>query len=105
MIFPGTRGCRQAVNLLQVPHRMQVPILIDEKTKDKIQDLVHLTGKPEEKVVHEVIETGLKNYKQAHRSAAKALLEIADYAKKIGPKDLIVNHDTSQWDERASIYR
>ena len=90
--------------LLQLPHYMQVPIWIDEKTKDQIQSLVRLTGKPEEKVVHEVIETGLKNYQQAHRSAAKALLEIADYAKKIGakgPKDLSVKHDKYQWDEGA----
>jgi hypothetical protein len=80
-------------------HRL---IIIDAKTRDQIEDLARLTGKPEEKVVAEVLETELKSYKKTRPSAAKALLELADYAEKIGakgPKDLSTHHDTYLYDE------
>ncbi len=81
---------------------MNVPVWIDERMKGQIEHLAHLTGKPEEKVATEVMEVGLKSYKKTQPSAAKALLELADYAEKLGakaPKDLSANHNKYLYDE------
>jgi len=81
---------------------MQRPILIDEKIVEQIEGLARLTGKPERKIATEVVELGLRNYKKSRPSAARVLLYIADYAKKIkakGPKDLSTKHDKYLYDE------
>lgn len=76
--------------------------ITDEKIKEQIERVARLTGKPAEKVVHEVVEAGLKTYEETQPSAAKALLELADYAEKIGakaPADLSTNHDKYLYEE------
>jgi len=79
-----------------------LPLVLDEQTRDQIEHLARVTGKPREVVIREVVKTGLKSYKQARPNTAKALQELADYAEKIGatgPKDLSTNHNTYAWDE------
>ncbi len=74
----------------------------DYTTEKQIRELARATGKDIEAVLRDLVKTGLTTYKTSHKSAAKALLEISDFAKKIratGPKDLSSNHDTYQWDE------
>ena len=77
-------------------------VLVDESTREQIENLVRVTGKPEKTVVREVVETGLKNYKTTPTKGVKALLDLAEWAEKnniTGPKDLSTNHNKYAWDE------
>ena len=69
---------------------------IDDATRKQIDDLVRTTGKPEEAVLREALQTGLKGYPKTRPNAAKALLELAKWAEEnnvTGPEDLSTNHD------------
>jgi hypothetical protein len=81
---------------------MQTVIIIDKKMKDQIENLARLTGKPEEKVVAEALETGIKNYKIITSKSAQAALDLIEWAEKeqiTGLKDLSTNHNKYAWDE------
>ena len=77
-------------------------LITDEKIKEQLEQLARVTGKPVKKLAVEVLEKGLKTYQEKKPSAAKALLDLADYAEKIGakaPADLSTNHDKYLYDE------
>lgn len=76
--------------------------MIDETIKNQIENLARVTGKPEEKIVAEVLETGVRNYQAIPSKSAKAALDLIDWAEKeqiTGPKDLSTNHNKYAWDE------
>jgi predicted DNA-binding protein len=53
----------------------QVAITINEATREQINTLAHITGKPQETVLREVVETRLKSYQTTPTKGVKALLE------------------------------
>ncbi len=79
-----------------------VSFTVNDETKRQIDRLAHITGKQDEAVLRELIETGLKNYQTTPTKGVKALLELAEWAEKnniTGPKDLSTNHNKYAWEE------
>ena len=79
-----------------------VTLTINEKAREQIDTLVRTTGKPEEAVLREVVETGLKSYHTLPTKGVKALLDLAAWAEKhhvTGPSDLSTNHNKYAWEE------
>ena len=76
-------------------------IEIKDETRNQLEKIAITAGKPERIVADELVERGVKSYQQFTPSPAKVLLEIADYAEKIGakgPTDLSIHHDRYQWE-------
>ncbi len=79
-----------------------VAVKITGETREQIDNLVRLTGKPKETVLREVVETGLKSYTTTPTKGVKALLDLAKWAEEnnvTGPKDLSANHNKYAWEE------
>jgi hypothetical protein len=75
---------------------------INEATREQIDHLARVTGKPKEAVLREVVETGLKSYRTIPTKGVKALVDLSDWAEKnnvTGPTDLSANHNTYAWEE------
>ena len=79
-----------------------VMLKITEGTREQIDNLARITGKPQETVLREVVETGLKSYQTTPTKSAKAVLDLIEWAEKNdirGPKDLSTNHNKYAWEE------
>ena len=79
-----------------------VAFTINEATREQIDHLARVTGKPKEAVLREVVEAGLKSYHAIPTKGVKALLDLADWAEKnnvTGPTDLSTNHNKYAWGE------
>jgi len=80
-----------------------VTLTINEKAREQIDTLVRRTGKPEEAVLREVVETGLKSYTTPPSKSAKAVLELIDWAEKNNitgqATDVSTNHNTYAWEQ------
>jgi len=80
-----------------------VTLTINEKAREQIDTLVRTTGKPEEAVLREVVETGLKSYNTPPSKSAKAVLDLIDWAEKEHltgqAKDVSTNHNKYAWEE------
>lgn len=75
---------------------------ITEGTREQIDNLAHITGKPQEMVLREVVETGLKSYIATPTKSVKAVLDLIEWAEKehiAGPKDLSTNHNKYAWED------
>ncbi len=75
---------------------------LDEKTREQVENLARMTGKPEEAVVRELVEAGLKSYTATPTKSVKAVLDLIEWAEKehiVGPKDLSTNHNTYAWED------
>jgi len=79
-----------------------VMLKITEGTREQIDNLARITGKPQETVLREVVETGLKSYTATPTKSVKAVLDLIEWAEKehiAGPKDLSTNHNTYAWED------
>ena len=79
-----------------------VVLKITEGTREQINNLARITGKPQETVLREVVETGLKSYTATPTKSVKAVLDLIAWAEKehiAGPKDLSTNHNTYAWED------
>ena len=80
-----------------------ITVPVNEKTREQIDTLVRRTGKPEEAVLREVVETGLKSYTPPPSKSAKAVLDLIDWAEKNNitgaATDVSTNHNTYAWEE------
>ena len=80
-----------------------VTLTINEKAREQINTLVRRTGKPEEAVLRDVVETGLKSYTIPPSKSAKAVLDLIDWAEKKhitgAATDVSTNHNTYAWEE------
>jgi len=79
-----------------------VVLKITEGTREQLDNLAHITGKPKDTVLLEVVETGLKNYQTTPTKGVKALLDLAQWAEEhhiTGPSDLSTNHNKYAWGE------
>ena len=80
-----------------------ITVPVNEKTREQIDTLVRTTGKPEEAVLREVVETGLKSYTTPPSKSAKAVLELIDWAEKNhitgAATDVSTNHNTYAWEQ------
>ena len=81
-----------------------VTLTINEKAREQINTLVRTTGKPEEAVLREVVETGLKSYTPPPSKSAKAVLDLIAWAEKEHltgqAKDVSTNHNTYAWENQ-----
>jgi len=75
----------------------------DERTREQIEQLVRMTGKPEKTVFREVVTNGLKTYKTTPSKSAQAVLDLIDWAEKEHisgkAKDVSTNHNKYAWEE------
>jgi hypothetical protein len=99
-----TCGCMEAVTCYNcVAMSSLVTLTINEATRVQIDTLVRRTGKPEEAVLREVVETGLKSYKTPPSKSAQAVLNLIDWAEKNNitgqAKDVSTNHNTYAWEQ------
>ncbi len=79
-----------------------VAFTINEATREQIDNLARITGKPKDSVLREVVETGLKSYHTIPTKGVKALLDLAAWAEKnnvTDPSDLSTNHNKYAWEE------
>ena len=80
-----------------------ITVPVNEKTREQIDTLVRTTGKPEDAVLREVVETGLKSYATPPSKSAKAVLDLIDWAEKNhitgAATDVSTNHNTYAWEE------
>ena len=79
-----------------------VMLKITEGTREQIDNLARITGKPQETVLREVVETGLKSYTATPTKSVKAVLDLIEWAEKehiAGPKDLSTNHNKYAWED------
>ena len=79
-----------------------VVLKITEGTREQINNLARITGKPQETVLREVVETGLKSYTATPTKSVKAVLDLIEWAEKehiAGPKDLSTNHNKYAWED------
>ena len=79
-----------------------VMLKITEGTRKQIDNLARITGKPQETVLREVVETGLKSYTATPTKSVKAVLDLIEWAEKehiAGPKDLSTNHNKYAWED------
>ena len=80
-----------------------VTLTINEATREQIDRLANITGKPKEAVLREVVETGLKSYTPPPSKSAKAVLHLIDWAEKNhitgAATDVSTNHNTYAWEE------
>ena len=76
---------------------------LDQQTKDQIERLVRITGKPEKTVIREVVTSGLKTYSTAPSKSAQAVLDLIEWAEKeqirSSVTDLSTNHNKYAWEE------
>lgn len=74
---------------------------LDQQTREEIERLVRVTGKPEKMVIREVVKNGLKTYNAAPTQSAQAVLDQIEWAEKelITGKatDLSTNHNKYAW--------
>ena len=72
---------------------IQKHISLPEDLDQQIQERAKRLQEPEERVIRELIEEGLKKPKhQQWKNAGEALSSLAELGIK-GPKDLAINHD------------
>ena len=80
-----------------------VTLTINEKARDQINTLVRRTGKPEEAVLRDVVETGLKSYITSPSKSAKAVLDLIAWAEKNhitgAATNASTNHNTYAWEQ------
>ncbi len=80
-----------------------VAFTINEAMREQIDHLARMTGKPQEAVLREVVETGLKSYKTIPSKSARAVLDLIAWAEKEHitgqAKDVSTNHNTYAWEE------
>jgi predicted DNA-binding protein len=80
-----------------------IAFTINDETKNQIDRLARLTGKQDETVMRELVETGLKIYKTSPTKSAKATLDLIEWAEKknITGKvtDASANHNKYAWEE------
>ena len=80
-----------------------VTLTINEKAREQINTLVRRTGKPEEAVLREVVETGLKSYTPPPSKSAKAVLDLIDWAEKNhitgAATNVSTNHNKYAWEQ------
>ena len=76
---------------------------LDQQTREQIERLVRMTGKPEKTVLREVVTSRLKTYTAAPSKSAKAVLDLIEWAEQehITGKatDVSTNHNTYAWEE------
>ena len=51
---------------------------LDQHTREQLERLVRITGKPEKTVLREVVTNGLKTYNKAPSKSAKAALDLIE---------------------------
>ena len=71
---------------------IQKQISLPEELDRRIQQRAKRLQAPEERVIRELTEQGLKTSKQRWNNAGEALSSLAELGIK-GPKDLALNHD------------
>lgn len=80
-----------------------VTFTIKDETKKQIEKLAHITGKQDEALLRELVETGLKSYKAPTSESVKAVLDLMKWAEKekitAKTKDASTYHNTYAWDE------
>ena len=80
-----------------------ITVPVNEKTREQIDTLVRTTGKPEEAVLREVVETGLKSYTPPPSKSAQAVLHLIDWAEKNhitgAATDVSTNHNKYAWEQ------
>lgn len=80
-----------------------VALKITAETREQIDNLVRITGKPKETVLREVVETGLKSYTTTPSKSVQATLDLIAWAEKehITGKatDLSINHNKYAWED------
>jgi hypothetical protein len=72
---------------------IQKHISLPEELDQKIREQVKRLNQPEEQVITQLIEEGLKTPKQQWNNAGDALSSLSELGIR-GPKDLAVNHDS-----------
>lgn len=76
---------------------------LDQQTREQIERLVRITGKPETTVLREVVTNRLKTYSATPPKSAQAVLDLIAWAEKehITGKatDVSTNHNTYVWEE------
>jgi hypothetical protein len=76
---------------------------LDQQTREQIERLVRITGKPEQTVIREVVTNGLKTYSTTPSKSAQAVLDLIEWAEKEQitgkAKDVSTNHNTYAWEE------
>ncbi|MBI4096221.1 MAG: hypothetical protein HY425_00715 [Candidatus Levybacteria bacterium] len=75
-------------------------IYLPEEMNREIAYLARLRGKSKAEVTRNILEAGLKIVEPKKSSSARALIDIANLAKKLhikGPRDLSENHDYYTW--------
>lgn len=79
---------------------MRFYIHLPEELGYQIERTAKVTQKTKAEIVRHALEKGLKFTHHRKSQSAKALLKLAEMAKKlkgIGPKDLSINHDYYTW--------
>lgn len=80
-----------------------VSFSVNDETKRQVDRLAHMTGKQDEAILRELVETGLKSYKASPTKSAKATLDLIEWAEKkkfTGTvTDASANHDKYAWEE------
>jgi hypothetical protein len=80
-----------------------VTFAIEKTVKGQISQLAAITGKTEEQIMSEVVETGLKTYQAGSNKNVKAVLDLIEWAEKeqiTGKEnDLSIHHDKYAWGE------
>ncbi len=75
-------------------------IYLPEEMNREIGYLANLQGKTKAEITRRILEEGLKIVQPKKSASAKALVDIANLAKKLhikGPRDLSENHDYYTW--------
>ncbi len=75
-------------------------IYLPEEMNREIAYLARLKGKSKAEITRNILEAGLKIVEPKKSSSARALIDIANLAKKLhikGPRDLSENHDYYAW--------
>ncbi len=79
-----------------------VPLLA-QQTREQLEQIVRITGKPEKTVLHEVVTNSLKTYHKAPSKSAKAVLNLIEWAEQehITGKatDVSTNYNMYAWEE------
>ena len=96
--------CKRTVKCYNCPiMSSHVAFTINEAMREQIDHLARMTGKPQEAVLREVVETGLKSYKTIPSKSARAVLDLIAWAEKEHltgqAKDVSTNHNTYAWEE------
>ena len=71
-----------------IQKHISLPQDLDQKIRERVKRL----NQPEEQVITQLIEEGLKTPQQQWKNAGEALKSLSELGIK-GPKDLAINHD------------